>query len=290
MAIKRYLPACTIVASIVGAVLRGLNLYTGYEPVSGLPIAGNVYGTALVIVSVVVALFFLLASRQYRTQRGASFEDAFTCEHGLYRLVTVLAGFLLGGAGVWGIFRIATGQIATVDALGKALPVTAFLPMVPLWALAIFAMLAFFVLCKMQAGGTISEGRAAFSIVPMFWACFELIITFKDNGASPFVSLYAFELFAAIFLVFAFYSYAGFFYAKSNPARFTWTASLGVFFSFTCVGGYLVCGLLGGSAVTLSAESTLRYFCFAGASIYLMANLFISGKRLSAQCRAPQAQ
>lgn len=281
MKLKRYIPFLALAAGVLGAVLRGANLHTGYEAETCLPIPGNTPQTALVALSIAMVLLFFISSRLYKNQRGISFESAFSCDNTFYKMIAVLSGLAMSVAGVLGLYRLLTGQTSTVNALGESTPLISLAPLIPLWVLAIVTTASFIVLCKMQAGGAVTESRAIFSIIPMFWACFDLIITFKDNGASPFVSLYAFELFAAISLVFAFYFHAGFFYAKSSPARFMCTASLGVFFSFTCVGGYLVCALLGGSPVELTAEAVLRYICFAGASVYLLANLFIAGRKLA---------
>lgn len=275
MKLKSYIPALAALAGVVGAVLRGLNLHTGYEEGTCLPIPGNAPQTALIALSIVAVIAFLALSRLFRKQAGAPFERAFGCGSALYKTVAVCAGLVMCAAGVYGLYLLITNRGGAQDGTLAGL-----LPLIPLWVLAILTMVSFVVLASAQAHGSITEGRAVFSVIPMFWACFDLIITFKDNGASPFVSLYAFELFAAIALVFAFYAVAGFFYARSNPARFVFAASLGVFFSWTCVGGYLVCGLLGGTPVVLTTEAVLRYACFGAASVYLLANLVICTRSL----------
>ena len=275
MKMKSYIPAFAAAAGVVGAVLRGLNLHTGYEEGTCLPIPGNVPQIALVVLSILAVLAFLVLSRQFKEQAGVPFERAFGCGSTLYKTIAVCTGLVMCAAGVYGLYLLVTNRGGAPDGTLAGL-----LPMIPLWLLAILTMASFVVLASAQAHGSITESRAIFSVIPMFWACFDLIITFKDNGASPFVSLYAFELFAAIALVFAFYAVAGFLYARSNPARFVFTASLGVFFSWTCVGGYLVCGLLGGTPVVLTTEAVLRYACFAAASVYLLANLVICTRAL----------
>lgn len=276
----KHIPLLAVVAGVLGAVLRGMNLNTGYEPGTCLPIPGNLPQTLLIALSVLAVVLFLLVGRMFRPARGALYLTTFGCQSSLYKTVAVVSGVAMGAAGVAGMYRVLTGATSTFDALGNANPFAVLVPLVPLWLLAILSTASFIVLASAQARGQLSEKRALLSIIPMFWACFDLIITFKDNGASPFVSLYAFELFAAIALVFAFYTLAGFFYAKSNPGRFVAFASLAVFFCLTCVGGYLVCALLGGSPVTLTAESVLRYVCFLGAAVYLLANLVLCTRSL----------
>ncbi|MGE4549510.1 MAG: hypothetical protein AB7C89_08185 [Intestinibacillus sp.] len=271
---KRLIPPATAAAGVLGAILRGYNLHTGYEEGTCLPIPGNLPQILLIALSLVVVVGLLLWSRSFASQRGASFEQAFGCRSTGYKMLAVITALAMGGAGAFGLLSLLMGGgTAALSVEGSRL--MDLIPLIPLWLLAILTMVSFIATATAQSRGLISESAAVFTIIPMFWACFDLIITFKDNGASPFVSLYAVELFAAIALVFAFYAIAGFLYSTGNPARFVFTASVGVFFSFTCVGGYLVCWLLGGSPIVLSAEATLRYVCFGAASVYLLANLVI---------------
>lgn len=282
MKLKRYIPVFAVLAGIVGAVLRGLNLHGGYEEGTGLPIPGNAAQTALIVLSIVMVVLFYVLGHGFKGQRGASFEHTFGCSSTGYKTIAVLCGLAMGAAGAGGLYLLATGTGTTMQTMLGPRPfvLATVLPLIPLWLLALLSMVAFILVASVQARGTMTESHAALTLVPMFWACFDLIITFKDNGASPFVSLYAFELFAAIALVFAFYSIAGFLYARSNPARFVCASALGVFFSWTCVGGYLVYGLLGGGAITLTAEAVLRYACFGAASVYLLANLILATRHL----------
>lgn len=279
----RTLPFVVGLAGLAGAAMRGLNLHTGYEPGTSLPIPGNSPQTALIILSSVLLVGLFLGTRRLKREQGMPFETAFGCAQTLYKICAVLAGLIMGASGVAGLYLLLSGQSGE-QALGD------LLPQIPLWGLAVASMLSFIVLASGQAGRRLSEGMAFFSIFPMFWACFDLIITFKDNGASPFVSLYAFELFAAIALMFAFYSMAGFLYAPGNPARFTFSASLAVFFSVTCVGGYLVYFLLGGGPVSLDLSAKLRYACFGAAAIYLFANLCIISRALTYKPRHTRSQ
>lgn len=271
---KRFIPFAAIAAGVVGAVLRGLNLHAGYEASSLLPIPGNRPQQFLIALSIVAVLGMFIWSRAFRAARGASFEDAFLCPHTGYKMLAVLCGGVIGVSGIVGLVSIVMDGLPSSDALPVGQRLIDLLPLVPLWILAVLTMVSFIVTASAQSK-TMTERRAIFTIIPMFWACFDLIITFKDNSASPFVSLYVFELFAAIALVFAFYTMAGFLYSTSNPARFVFTSAISIFFCFTCVGGYLVCWLLGGGPVVLSSETKLRYLCFAAASIYLLANLII---------------
>ena len=147
--------------------------------------------------------------------------------------------------------------------------------MIPLWILAILTGGCFIGIAAALRRKNITESTAALTIVPMFWACFDLIITFKDNGASPFVGLYGFELLAAILLTYAFYSLAGFLYSTASPARFVFSAGLAAILCVSCVGGAGISLASGAAAISFSAETLLRYACFLASGVWLFAMLVL---------------
>lgn len=271
----RYIPIFAALAGICGAVLRGANLRTGYELGTRLPIAGNLPQTLLIILSILVFAALLLWTQPLKSRTGTLFLDAFGCKDCTpYKALAALTAFVMGIAGIAGIYTLVTQPTEGL---------AASLPMIPLWILAVLSMFSFIITASTQTHGVTTENRAIFAIIPMFWACFDLIITFRDNSASPFVSLYAFELLAAIFLMFAFYSFAGFLFSNGNPMRFALTSGAAVYLCFTCVGGYLISSIMGGSPATLTFEAMLRYLCFGASAVFLLANLLICTQRVSYQ-------
>lgn len=272
---KILLPIAAAGAGLLGAALRGKNLINGYEPTAGLPIAGDRAQSALIFLSVVTVVVLFLLSRSYKGDRGARFETAFGGGGTLFKLISVLTGAVMIVAGIAGLYqtvmqyRLATQQFGLVGDV-QSMPLMTVLPLIPLWLLAVLTGGCFIGIASALARGNVTESTAAFTIVPMFWSCFDLIITFKDNGASPFVSLYAFELFAAIGLTYAFYSLAGFLYSVSSPSRFAFSAGAAVFFCLLCVGGEVVNILCGGTAIVASSETLLRYVCFLASGLWLL--------------------
>lgn len=147
--------------------------------------------------------------------------------------------------------------------------------MIPLWILSILTGGCFIGIAAALRRKTITESTAALTIVPMFWACFDLIITFKDNGASPFVGLYGFELLAAILLTYAFYSLAGFLYStgQARPAL-SFPPACRHPVRFLCGRRGNFAGV-GAAAISFSAETLLRYACFFASGVWLFAMLVL---------------
>lgn len=279
MRFSKYLPPFVLIASVLGGLLRGINLITGYEVRTSLPIEGNLAQTALIILSIVMIIIVGALSRPYAQSNGKFFIDTFGTNSNIYKSLVVLAGACMGISGLLGLYTTISDTLLGTSISAASMNIySELLPLLPLWILAILSLVSFLVLAKSQFSGEITESRAGLSIIPMFWACFDLIITFKDNSISPFVSLYAFELFAAVFLVFAFYVFAGFFYAKSNIALFMFFSSMSVFFCITCAIGWVI-AMVCSTNVTFADDTVFRYLGFVGAAIYLAANMKICAQR-----------
>lgn len=271
---KLLVPATAAICGTAGAVLRGINLLTGYEAETGLPVAGNSAQTALIALSVLTAVLLFVLSRGYRADGGAVFEEVFGGVGAGFKTVSVLTGFVMLAAGAGGLYMLLPMM---KDA---SIRMTVLLPLIPLWALAILTGVCFIGLAVALGRGKVTETTAAMTVAPMFWSCFDLVITFKDNGASPFVGLYAFELFAAIALTYGFYALAGFLYSRSSPFRFAVSAGLSVFFCLTTVGGSVIAYVAGGAV--LDGQTLLRYGCFLAAGLWLLALLVMQSRNLAA--------
>lgn len=265
MKIKAYVPGFAALAALAGAVLRGLNLSRGYEPVTNLPVRGDLSAALLIALSLFAALSILALSRLFRLDRGILFEDAFSGAGTGFKAVSVVCGLTMCAAGAYGLYLAAAGD--------PSAPITANLSQFPLWLLAVLTGGCFIGIAAGLGGKGITAGTASLTLIPMFWACFDLIMTFKDNGASPFVGLYGVELLAATMLAYAFYVLAGFLYGTGSPAQFVFSAGLAVFFCITCVGGVVIAAAAGAQLPALSV--LVRYLCFLSSGLWLFAMLIL---------------
>lgn len=105
-------------------------------------------------------------------------------------MIPSLQGLAMMAAGALGLYQtVAGGAPASDPEMMLTAPVSplATLPMILLWILAILTGGCLIGLASALSRKSISASNAMLTIFPMFWSCFDLIITFKDNGASPFV-------------------------------------------------------------------------------------------------------
>lgn len=261
------LPLVSLAAGAAAAVLRGLQLSTGYEPVTGLPIAGNLYWFALIGLCAVFLIAAFYLSRSYLPYEGRSFEHMFHCKARSYKLIGVLACAVLLLSG-------ATGFLTTLFSMDTNI-ILQSIPMLALWMLAAVSGAALIGLMMAQSRIHINESSALCTIIPMFWACFDLIITFRDNGASPVLSMYAFDLLAAMSMMYAFYTMASFLYSTGHAARFSFFSSISCFLTIMTVGGYLVAGRMPADFTGNPVNTLLRYACFTACTVFLTSNLFV---------------
>lgn len=279
MKLKAFTPFVVGLAALAGAVLRGLNLLHGYEQGTCLPVHGDPGETGLIVLTAAAALFLLFAAVKFRKNRGMAFETAFSGGDTIFKMLSVIAGLVMLAAGAFGLYLTVSGNTvpaADPEAIVMVQPSPlSNLPMIPLWILAMLTGGCFIGIAAALSRKTITESTAALTIVPMFWACFDLIITFKDNGASPFVGLYGFELLAAIFLTYAFYSLAGFLYSTASPSRFVFSAGLAAILCVACVGGAGIALAAGTSAVTFTMTTLLRYACFLASGVWMFTLLVL---------------
>lgn len=262
MKIKAYTPFFVGLAAIAGAVLRGLNLIHGYEVGTRLPARGDIPGTALVVLSIAAAVLLMGAAAVYHENRGIVFEDAFWGAGTLFKMVSVIAGLAMLLCGAAGLY------LAVTD---SEIPIAANLTAIPLWLLAMLTGGCFIGAAAALSRRAITAATATLLIIPMFWACFDLIITFKDNGASPFIGLYGFELLAAIALTYAFYSLAGFLYSTSSPSRFVVSAGLAIIWCVAVAVGAGISIAAGAQAIIFPPQTLLRYACFLASGLWLFA-------------------
>ena len=196
-----------------GALLRGQEIETVFDPVSGLAVRGAPISIALIVLSVatVGALFGL--SFTVRQIRAGSFADAFG-KHIFVRVLLILAGIVASGFSVVELLGATEmGGLQTAQAL-----------------VAVAAGILGLVL--MAVLGAKGNRAAIPAVVPVFWLCLWLVSAHVgDQAANPVLLSYVYQLFTLASLLLSFYYIAGYAFSQERPGRLMFSCSTAVYFT-----------------------------------------------------------
>lgn len=254
------LPILAALLGVFGGVFRGLSLLNGYEPQTHLPIAGDNFQLMLIILSVVSVVIFVILCARFKFDAEPQFEKSFISDSAGYKTLCVLSALITILCGAGGFYFALTNSDKSFYS-----HITEF----PLWILAVLTGVA--IIGLIRAKENITESSAYFTLIPMFWAAFDLIVIFKNNSSSPFVGYYSFELIPSVFLTLAFYAFASFLYSKPKPKFMLFASSLAIVFSLVCVIGTVMVHILNPSLWAFNMQTLMRTGCLLGTALYLFA-------------------
>lgn len=254
------LPILAALLGVFGGIFRGLSLLNGYEPQTHLPIAGDNFQLMLIILSVVSVIIFVILCARFKFDAEPQFEKAFISDSAGYKTLCVLSALITILCGAGGFYFALTNSDKSFYS-----HITEF----PLWILAVLTGVA--IIGLIRAKENINESSAYFTLIPMFWAAFDLIVIFKNNSSSPFVGYYSFELIPSVFLTLAFYAFASFLYSKPKPRFMLFASSLAIIFSLVCVIGTVMTHILNPSLWAFNMQTLMRTGCLLGTALYLFA-------------------
>ena len=254
------LPILAALLGVFGGVFRGLSLLNGYEPQTHLPIAGDNFQLMLIILSVVSVIIFVILCARFKFDAEPQFEKAFISDSAGYKTLCVLSALITILCGAGGFYFALTNSDKSFYS-----HITEF----PLWILAVLTGVA--IIGLIRAKENINESSAYFTLIPMFWAAFDLIVIFKNNSSSPFVGYYSFELIPSVFLTLAFYAFASFLYSKPKPRFMLFASSLAIVFSLVCVIGTVMAHILNPTLWAFNMQTLMRTGCLLGTALYLFA-------------------
>lgn len=255
-----FLPIFAALFGILGGIFRGLSLLNGYEPQTHLPIAGDNFQLMLIILSVISVVIFVILCARFKFDAEPQFEKAFISDSAGYKTLCVLSALITILCGAGGFYFALTNSDKSFYS-----HITEF----PLWILAVLTGVA--IIGLIRAKENINESSAYFTLIPMFWAAFDLIVIFKNNSSSPFVGHYSFELIPSVFLTLAFYAFASFLYSKPKPRFMLFASSLAIVFSLVCVIGTVMAHILNPSLWAFNMQTLIRTGCLLGTALYLFA-------------------
>ena len=238
------LPVVAVIGGGVGFGLRRWELATAFEADTGLPIAGATATTALILLSVVMAVALLALSRGRYPDFGGC-DVAFRAGgNTLYAMAGVLSAFLLLGAGV----------LAGLEFVRAEEPMYTYLIVGAMAIASGFCVLA----TVRNHFREVGKGRySAALLVPAFTYCVWLIAAYQVRAGDPVQLDYVYELFAIIASLLGFYFHAAFAFTKGRPFWAVFFALLGIYFSITTLADQ-------------HSWSTVLLYCFT--ILYLLTN------------------
>ena len=252
----------TIVAVILGfcgAFLRAKQLMSGFETDTGLPLrSGNPYGFALLLLSILVFLFFLIYLAIYRKMiKKCDYRLFFHISTYTQLLIRVFSAFLMFLSAVLGIYLFFLNN-------SVSLLIIAFLSLIAGVGL-VFLTLA-------QKRNCLADEHMICAAAPVFWVCFLLIYCFREHSANPVIGSFSYELFALTVSMMALFYFSGIFFARPYLVRTFFTSYFSIFMILTAYGGRLLYDILSANALDFFS-STLWFASMASVFLLLIANV-----------------
>lgn len=234
-----------LVTGIIGAVLRGMERKTGFEPETGLAVPRNLFGILLIALSGAVFLFFLIVVLRIKHEPLFWYDRASLTESPVFFGAYCVAAAAVAVGGALFVVKALSGPSLSASRL----------------ILGVFAVVTACALAWTAKGnfGQREKGRYRLRLlVPPFFCCYWLILAYENHAANPVLLQYLYELFAIICAVLAFYHISSFDYgkAKVKPALLF---------------GWLTCYF---SLVTLAdGHPTETMLLYIGLTLYLLVYL-----------------
>lgn len=247
---KRIYPWLIVLAGIAGAILRGAQLCSGYEAISGLPEDGYL---ALPVLTAVVLLGCVVLPRFYRETQP--FESAFRVS-AVQRIAGIVLGLLISASGAAGLLSVSEQLAAEASEFYEqvqpgVLLTAAFYAQ---WVLCILAGIAVAVTAAGQNGAARGKGYAQCTVVPMFWAGVTMVMIYHANSGNPVQTDFVYELLLCAAVMGTFYGIAGCFFSDGSAARFMMYGGMTVYLGLTAVGGRIYAWLFETAGGVSAAE------------------------------------
>lgn len=231
-----FYPAVAWVLGLSGALLRAAEITRAYEPLTGLWLRDEPITRFLLIFSAAAVLAFA-AFAYWGGDRGTKEVPLIPGEPSTFSKVGLVASAL-----------ILVGSVAFEFFSVGILPGSALIHML----LALFAAVSIVIALKYP--GT---SYNFFALVPVFWACFRLILVYRDRAANPGLMSYFYELMGVVAAVIFYFRVSGF---RFGEYRLRWTIFMGfcsIYLSMTAAFGEVLAAVLKG--VVLAHPESIGY-------------------------------
>lgn len=283
------LPLAALAGGAAALVLRLLQNQTGFEAATGLPVPGNLPGTALaVLLAALAAVLSVLAGRLPQKSADPAFPDDFRTESaGLLALpvagllLTALSGALdiLTALGLTGSAPVLPepGGSAGLLFSGAAVSPRAQLLTGALSLLTALCLFPAVAACRRRPGMEPRTADPALLLAPPVCVVVRLVMVYRTDSVNPALQTYYVELLALVFMTLAFYLLSSFAYRAARPRRFALCAAIAVVLCLTSLADWR-----GLSAALLHAGGA--------ASLLGFLLLWLTGERIEPETTAGDSQ
>lgn len=218
------------VAAIFGAamgVVRIFEVRGGYDA-SGLAIAGDPNRLILIACTVLIFVAALILAFGLRTSEDRNSPRAFTHPSRIISLVyfTSMCAF------------VATALFMILGCIGNFSAPTMISGFLLFFACAGMILLSF-----LLVKSVFPKELSFVSLIPTFWACYQLILSFRAETQNPVMSAYIFEIAALVFILLTFFYQAGMLYMRKILRRTYFSAVISLYLSSMCFISEFVLGV-----------------------------------------------
>ena len=232
----------SLLAGAAALVLRILQNDREFDGLSGLPIAGGVYGPALLALFGIAALVLcgLVFVIPRDTGDGPAFLDVFSTDEPAALTLPITGTLLLGlsgaadvatGLGVWGQSAQTISEAGLVPVLigtGDSFSKTAHLVLGVLSLASAATLFMVTVACRRKEDRTLDSTLLLMTPLALV---IRLVLAYRAHSVNPSLAVYYVELLALVLLTLAFYRLSSFGFRAGRSRLFCLYAALAVLFS-----------------------------------------------------------
>ncbi|MBQ3096243.1 MAG: hypothetical protein IJC53_07430 [Clostridia bacterium] len=219
-----------VISAVLGAamgIVRIFEVREGYDA-SGLAIAGDVNRLILIVCTLVFVAAAAVLSFGLHTSERRNSPRAFTHPSRAISLVYFISMCLFAATALFMIL----GCIGSFSA-----------PTLISGFLLFFACAGMILLSFLLAKAIFPQDLSFVALIPTFWACYQLILSFRAETQNPVMSAYIFEISALVFMVLMFFFQAGMLYNRKILRRTYFATAVCLFLCTLCGVSKLVLGI-----------------------------------------------
>lgn len=207
-----FFPVFSVMMGICGAVFRAVELSRAFDAETGLMEPGDRSVLVMRLFTVAFIVFAAVLSALLRGKLSDGLHLLSGNDNTLSKTVSTAGSMLLIAAAAFDYVK------------GRQMLLTSELILMLLAVLSAISLIV-----RMAKPG---KDYAFFSIVPVFWCCFWLILIYRDRSVDPVIEYYVYELFAVVFCTLFFYRLAGYEFGLRKPRLSVFYGTIAIYLSF----------------------------------------------------------